>query len=97
MNSFGHWLMLFGVLTIVLGLSGFIDVRKVDRRFKTGYKNNEPDRRNLRGAAKRVLYGIGMCLVSAVINNLTSRPEDKTTPTAAAVSDHSQPLPVRVP
>jgi hypothetical protein len=69
-----------GVLAAVVGVGGFVDTRKVDRRFKTGYRNNEPDNRNFGRAAKRVLYGIGICIVGAAVNNLTPPTTDSSPP-----------------
>jgi hypothetical protein len=71
MAAIGSGIILVGVLAAVVGVGGFVDTRKVDRRFKTGYRNNEPDNRNFGRAAKRVLYGIGICIVGAAVNNLT--------------------------
>jgi hypothetical protein len=86
MAAIGSGLILVGVLTSIVGIGGFIDTRKVDRRFRTGYKNNEPDNRNFRRAARRVLYGVGTCIVGAAINNLTESKNDSslTTPVQSA-------------
>ncbi|SFU25873.1 hypothetical protein [Paraburkholderia aspalathi] len=72
MDNIGVVLVLVGVVTGLVGMAGFFDTRKVDRRFKTGYKNNEPDTRNFGRAGKRVLYGIGICIVGMAVIQLTS-------------------------
>jgi hypothetical protein len=72
MAAFGGGLLLLGILTVLVGIGGFFDTRKVDRRFKTGYKNNEPDTRNLGRSGKRILYGIGICIVGAAVTSLSS-------------------------
>ncbi|MFM0351382.1 lysozyme inhibitor LprI family protein [Paraburkholderia sp. RL17-347-BIC-D] len=72
MDNIGVVLVLVGVVTGLVGVAGFFDTRKVDRRFKTGYKNNEPDTRNFGRAGKRMLYGIGICIVGMAVIQLTS-------------------------
>ncbi|ADG14545.1 lipoprotein-like protein [Paraburkholderia atlantica] len=84
MANFGVGLVLLGILTALVGVGGFFDTRKVDRRFKTGYKNNEPDNRNFGRSAKRVLYGIGICIIGAAITSLSS-PSGQGAPSASAV------------
>ncbi|OBR54754.1 lysozyme inhibitor LprI family protein [Paraburkholderia tropica] len=81
MAALGSGLLVAGALTALAGVSGFIDTRKVDRRFKTGYKNNEPDNRNFGRAGKILLYGIGMCIVGGAINSFLDRGSDSTVPT----------------
>ncbi|WP_249277490.1 lysozyme inhibitor LprI family protein [Pandoraea sp. PE-S2R-1] len=71
MDSLGSILVAIGLLAIVIGVFGFVDTRKVDRRYKTGYKHNEPDTRNFPRAGRRVLWGVGFCIVGAAVNNLT--------------------------
>lgn len=80
MDNIGVVLVLLGIVTGLVGIAGFFDTRKVDRRFKTGYKNNEPDTRNFARSGKRVLYGVGICIVGMAVNQLTSpsqRPSDQ--------------------
>lgn len=72
MANFGLGLVLLGILTALVGISGFFDTRKVDRRFKTGYKNNEPDNRDFGRSGKRILYGIGICIVGAAVTSFSS-------------------------
>ncbi|AXL53772.1 hypothetical protein DSC91_007384 [Paraburkholderia caffeinilytica] len=90
MSNFGVGLFLVGVLTGLIGVGGFFDTRKVDRRFKTGYKNNEPDNRNFGRAGKRILYGIGVCIVASAIISLSS-PSERTLPTTQVDNVASQP------
>ena len=85
MANFGVGLVLLGILTALVGIGGFFDTRKVDRRFKTGYKNNEPDNRDFGRSAKRVLYGIGICIVGAAVTSLSS-PSGQGAPTSSAVN-----------
>lgn len=68
-------LWLAGAGTFLAGVGGFVDGRKVDRRFKTGYKNNAPDTRNFRQARKRVMWGAGICIVAMVVGALSSSNE----------------------
>ncbi|WP_150671166.1 lysozyme inhibitor LprI family protein [Pandoraea anhela] len=70
MGALGSTFVVIGVLTVVVGVFGFVDTRKVDRRFRTGYKNNEPDTRNFPRAGRRILWGVGICIVGAALNNL---------------------------
>lgn len=67
-----------------------MDTRKVDRRFKTGYKNNEPDTRNFDRAGRLLLYGVGVCVIGAAINSLSGSKDE--TPPVAAISDQNAPL-----
>ncbi|MEZ0604296.1 hypothetical protein ACAX43_19355 [Paraburkholderia sp. IW21] len=90
MSNFGVGLFLVGVLTGLIGFGGFFDTRKVDRRFKTGYKNNEPDNRNFGRAGKRILYGIGICIVASAIVSLSS-PSERTLSTTQVDNVASQP------
>ncbi|MFM0277721.1 hypothetical protein P0D75_06830 [Paraburkholderia sediminicola] len=90
MSNFGVGLFLVGVLTGLIGVGGFFDTRKVDRRFKTGYKNNEPDNRNFGRAGKRLLYGIGICIVASAIIRLSS-PSERTLSTTQVDNVASQP------
>ncbi|MFL9898883.1 hypothetical protein PQR71_12065 [Paraburkholderia fungorum] len=83
MDNIGVVLVLLGIVTGVVGIAGFFDTRKVDRRFKTGYKNNEPDTRNFGRSRKRVLYGIGICIVGMAVNQLTT-PSQRSSDTAPA-------------
>ncbi|MEN8517957.1 hypothetical protein [Burkholderia sp. RS02] len=85
MANFGVGLVLLGILTALVGIGGFFDTRKVDRRFKTGYKNNEPDNRDFGRSAKRVLYGVGICIVGAAVTSLSS-PSGQGAPTSSAVN-----------
>jgi uncharacterized protein YecT (DUF1311 family) len=82
MAGLGIGLIVVGALIALAGIGGFIDTRKVDRRFKTGYKNNEPDTRNFSRAGRFLLYGVGVCVIGAAINILTG-PTDETPPVAA--------------
>jgi hypothetical protein len=94
MELIGSGLLLLGILTGLAGFGGFFDSRKVDRRFKTGYKNNEPDNRNFGRSGKRVLYGIGTCIVGAAALNLSSPPNNSAIlPTTSEVAA-SQPATV---
>ncbi|WP_152034453.1 hypothetical protein [Burkholderia contaminans] len=85
MANFGVGLVLLGILTSLVGIGGFFDTRKVDRRFKTGYKNNEPDNRDFGRSAKRFLYGVGICIVGAAVTSLSS-PSGQGAPTSSAVN-----------
>ena len=87
MAALGIGLIGVGALIALAGIGGFIDTRKVDRRFKTGYKNNEPDSRNFRRAGRFLLYGVGICVIGAAINSLTG-PKDEA-PTVATANDQS--------
>ncbi|MFM0031847.1 hypothetical protein PQR70_37125 [Paraburkholderia madseniana] len=75
MNTILTILWLAGAGTFLVGVGGFVDGRKVDRRFKTGYKNNAPDTRNFGQAAKRVAWGVGICIVALAVTGLTSTNE----------------------
>lgn len=86
MAALGSGLMVAGVLTALAGIGGFIDTRKVDRRYRTGYKNNEPDSRNFGRAGKILLVGIGMCFIGGAVNNLV----DSHDGTIASSSSQSQ-------
>ncbi|WP_063902337.1 lysozyme inhibitor LprI family protein [Burkholderia ubonensis] len=91
MAAIGGGMILIGILTTIVGVSGFVDTRKVDRRFKTGYKNNEPDTRNFGRAAKRVIYGVGICIVGAAVNNLTdSKTSSPPLPQAQSTSEPNE-------
>ncbi|MET1531884.1 lysozyme inhibitor LprI family protein [Burkholderia sola] len=70
MAMLGNSLIGIGVLASLIGIGGFIDTRKVDRRFKTGYKNNEPDLRNFGRSSKILLTGIGLFLVGLAANRI---------------------------
>ncbi|ALK32318.1 lysozyme inhibitor LprI family protein [Burkholderia plantarii] len=70
MTMLGNSLIGIGALASLIGISGFMDTRKVDRRFKTGYKNNAPDTRNFGRASKILLCGIGIFLVGLLVNRL---------------------------
>ncbi|NHV28763.1 lysozyme inhibitor LprI family protein [Burkholderia sp. D-99] len=67
----GNSLVGIGVLASLIGIGGFIDTRKVDRRFKTGYKNNEPDSRNFVRSGKILLCGIGLFLFGLMVNRIS--------------------------
>ncbi|WP_230975324.1 lysozyme inhibitor LprI family protein [Burkholderia multivorans] len=71
MAALGVGLILVGAVVAMAGIGGFIDTRKVDRRFKTGYKNNEPDTRDFGRAGRLLLYGVGTCVIGAAINSFT--------------------------
>src|SRR5260370_27881787 len=92
MSNFGVRLFFLGVLTGLIGVGGFFDTRKVDRRFKTGYKNNEPDNRNFGRAGKRILYGIGICIVATALVSLSSPSEHSS----SAQADNVDPQPEAV-
>ncbi|UEP20257.1 lysozyme inhibitor LprI family protein [Burkholderia ambifaria] len=77
--------MVVGVLTAFVGMGGFVDTRKVDRRYKTGYKNNEPDTRDFGRAGKVLLYGIGICIIGAAVNSVFDSNE-RVSPTATVES-----------
>ncbi|MXN76026.1 DUF1311 domain-containing protein [Burkholderia sp. 4701] len=70
MTTLGNSLIGIGALASLIGINGFIDKRKVDRRFRTGYKNNEPDSRNFGRSCKILLCGIGACLFGLAINHI---------------------------
>jgi hypothetical protein len=90
MAAWGVGLIIVGALIALAGVGGYIDTRKADRRFKTGYKNNEPDTRNFGRAGRLLLYGVGVCVIGAAINTL-SGPKDEA-PSVAATSDQSAPV-----
>jgi hypothetical protein len=75
MNSIGLVVVIFGTLIVLLGLAGFVDTRTVDRRFKTGYRNNEADTRNFGHSIKRAVYGVGVIVVGAAVMKLSSPDE----------------------
>lgn len=85
MAALGIGVIIVGAFIALAGIGGFIDTRKVDRRFKTGYKNNEPDTRNFARAGKFLLYGVGVCVIGAAMSSLTAS-KDEVAP-EAAVSD----------
>jgi hypothetical protein len=60
-----------GIVTLLIGMAGFLDTRKIDRRFKNGYKNNEQDTRDFPTAAKRTFIGAIICLVAFGIGKLS--------------------------
>ncbi|MGB8423155.1 hypothetical protein [Paraburkholderia sp.] len=95
MDNIGVVLVLVGVVTGLVGIAGFFDTRKVDRRFKTGYKNNEPDTRNFGRAGKRMLYGIGICIVGMAVIQLTSPSQHSSE--SAPVNTMSSPPTANVP
>jgi hypothetical protein len=84
MANLGVGLVLLGILTALVGIGGFFDTRKVDRRFKTGYKNNEPDNRDFGRSGKRILYGIGIFIVGAAVTSLSS-PSGQSAPSQGTV------------
>ncbi|MBY4766724.1 lysozyme inhibitor LprI family protein [Burkholderia ambifaria] len=90
MAAWGIGLIIVGALIVLAGIGGFIDTRKVDRRFKTGYKNNEPDTRNFGRAGRFLLYGVGVCVIGAAINSFTGSKDE--TPPVAAPNDQSAPV-----
>jgi uncharacterized protein YecT (DUF1311 family) len=94
MAALGSGLIVVGVLTALVGVGGFVDTRKVDRRYRTGYKNNEPDSRNIGRARKVLLYGIGICIIGAAINSILD-PENGSSP-AAVVQNESVAIPEAV-
>lgn len=71
MGAIGNSLVGIGVLASLIGIGGFVDTRKVDRRFKTGYKNNEPDSRNFVRSGKILLCGIGLFVFGLVVNRIS--------------------------
>ena len=87
MSALGIGLIVIGALIALAGIGGFIDTRKVDRRFKTGYKNNEPDTRNFGRAGRFLLYGVGICVIGAAINSLSGSKDEA--PPVASTSDQS--------
>ncbi|GJH29254.1 hypothetical protein [Caballeronia novacaledonica] len=91
MGMLGGGLFLGGILMGLVGFGGFFDTRKVDRRFKTGYRNNEPDTRDFRRSAKRVMYGIGICIVGSAILSLSSPSEQPASSTSAVGVTPSRP------
>ncbi|MFD1559617.1 hypothetical protein ACFSHT_28915 [Paraburkholderia silviterrae] len=95
MAALGSGLMVVGVLTALVGIGGFVDTRKVDRRFKTGYKNNETDNRNFGRAGKILLYGIGICIVGGAINSFFDTNSGSAAPTIAQSQAASAPEPVQ--
>ncbi|VVE06823.1 Lipoprotein LprI [Pandoraea communis] len=86
MDSLGIILIVIGVLIFFVGASGFADTRKVDRRYKTGYKNNAPDTRNFPRARRRVLWGVGIVIVGLAVNRISRThdvaPQAESTPSA---------------
>lgn len=101
MSSLGIILIVVGVLTLFVGVSGFADTRKVDRRYRTGYKNNEPDTRNFPQARRRMLWGVGIVIVGLAVNSLTgardAAPKEGAAPTTnvseqAGSSDAASPI-----
>lgn len=48
------------VIVMLIGIFAFVDTRKVDRRFKTGFKDNEPDQTN-------PVFGFKMLMASAAL------------------------------
>jgi hypothetical protein len=94
-----------GAGAFLVGVGGFVDGRKRDRRFKTGYKNNAADTRTFGQAAKRVMWGIGICIVALALTGLTSTnerqqpdatadapvPASSTTDTSASAGSDSAP------
>ncbi|MFM0002049.1 hypothetical protein PQR57_13555 [Paraburkholderia dipogonis] len=86
MNTLLIILWLAGAGTFLAGVGGFVDGRKVDRRFKTGYRNNAPDTRNFRQARKRVMWGGGICIVAMVAGTLSSSNEDQQRDDTATAS-----------
>jgi hypothetical protein len=97
MTTLGNGLLLLGILTALVGIAGFFDTRKVDRRFKTGYRNNEPDTRNFGRSAKRVLYGVGICIVGAAISSLFAPPGQSASPASSTDISSSSPVAVSEP
>jgi hypothetical protein len=91
MGNIGVALLLIGIATVLVGVAGFLDTRKVDRRYKTGYKYNEPDTRNYARAGKRVLYGMGICAVGIAVVGLSPPSEPSATPSSVAESTVPQP------
>ncbi|WP_423396309.1 lysozyme inhibitor LprI family protein [Burkholderia sp. LMG 21824] len=71
MAMIGNSLVGIGLVASLIGIGGFIDTRKVDRRFKTGYKNNEPDSRNFVRSGKVLLCGVGLFLFGLVVNSMS--------------------------
>jgi uncharacterized protein YecT (DUF1311 family) len=90
MAMLGNSLIGISVLASLIGIGGFVDTRKVDRRYKTGYKNNEPDSRNLGRSSKILLCGIGLFLVGLAANRLLD-PEMKQIQSAPSTTEASQP------
>jgi hypothetical protein len=94
MGDIGVVILLVGIVTVLVGIAGFVDTRKVDRRYKTGYKYNEPDRRSFGRAGKRLLYGIGISIAGCAVLGLSS-PSQRSAPAASSDGVASQPgLPV---
>ncbi|MET3623892.1 lysozyme inhibitor LprI family protein [Burkholderia ambifaria] len=87
MAIIGNGLVGMGVLASLIGIGGFIDSRKVDRRFKTGYKNNEPDARNFVRSGKILLCGIGLFSFGLLINRIS---DSDTQPTRNEVTHEAR-------
>ena len=90
MGDIGGVILLVGIVTVLVGIAGFVDTRKVDRRYKTGYKHNEPDGRSFGRAGKRLLYGIGISIAGCAVLGLSS-PSQRSAPIASPDSVASQP------
>lgn len=83
MSNFGIAVLFFGILVALAGIGGFFDTRKVDRRFKTGYKDNAPDNRDFGRSGKHLLYGVGISIVGAAIISLSSPSSSQSAATAS--------------
>ena len=55
----------------LVGIGGVVDTRKVDRRFRTGYKNNEEDGRNFKRAQRILIFGIMIWFIGLAANSAT--------------------------
>jgi uncharacterized protein YecT (DUF1311 family) len=89
--SVGIIVISIGLLMILMSIGGFVDTRKVDRRFKTGYRNNEPDTRDFGRAGKTLLYGIGVCLVGGAINSFFGSKSNVSESTVVQPQEASRP------
>lgn len=89
MSALGSGSIIVGVLMALGGIGGFIDTRKIDRRFKTGYKNNEPDTRDFGRSGKVLLCGMGVCLAGVAINSVSGSEGDGSGALVAQVHDAS--------
>jgi hypothetical protein len=83
MINLGGGFIVAGILTAAMGLSGFIDKQKVERRSKAGHENDESDHRHFGRSEKCVLFGIGLCIVGAIVISVTMPSERRSSPASA--------------
>ncbi len=97
MVTLAHGLIGIGVVASLVGMNGFVDTRKVDRRFKTGYKNNAPDLRNFGRSGKILLCGIGIFVFGLALNHFldSDLAPARTTAVQDATDQDSRPVPAQ--